>query len=89
MVEGWVVRVLISMDFGGLWNPVRRLVETDNRSRGVSKQTQFNIIYIMRNMVLRHKPQYPSDLRRRNLFSTRTTFNTRDASCPVHVCHRS
>lgn len=52
------------------------------RSRGVSKQTQFNIIYIMRNMVLRHKPQYPSDLRRRNLFSTRTTFNTRDASCP-------
>lgn len=30
MVEGWVVRVLISQDFGGLWNSVRRLVETDN-----------------------------------------------------------
>lgn len=30
MVEGWVVRVLISQEFGGLWNPVRRLVETDN-----------------------------------------------------------
>lgn len=29
MVEGWVVRVLISQDFGGLWNSVRRLVETD------------------------------------------------------------
>lgn len=30
MVEERVVRVLISQDFGGLWNPVRRLVGTDN-----------------------------------------------------------
>jgi hypothetical protein len=29
MVEGRVVRALISQDFGGLWNPVRRLVGTD------------------------------------------------------------
>lgn len=36
MVEGWVVRVLISKDFGGFWNPVRRLVETDTRSPAVT-----------------------------------------------------
>lgn len=52
MVEGWVVRVLISKDFGGLWNPVRRLVETDITFSHSYKQIQFNIIYIMRNKVL-------------------------------------
>lgn len=36
MVEGWVVRVLISQEFGGLWNPVRRLVETDSGSERIS-----------------------------------------------------
>ncbi len=30
MVEKWVVGTLISRDFGGSWNPVRRLLETDN-----------------------------------------------------------
>lgn len=30
MVEERVVRVLIYRDFGGLWNRVRRLVETDS-----------------------------------------------------------
>lgn len=29
MVEKWVVGALISRDFGGLGNPVRRLLETD------------------------------------------------------------
>lgn len=38
MVEGWVVRVLISQEFGGLWNPVRRLVETDIRSPQVTNR---------------------------------------------------
>lgn len=38
MVEGWVVRVLISKDFGGLWNPVRRLVETDNNGKPVTNR---------------------------------------------------
>ncbi len=49
MVEKWVVEALISRDFGGLWNPVRRLLETDNSSTGSYKQIQFNIIYIMRS----------------------------------------
>lgn len=33
MAEKWVVVTLISRDFGGSWNPVRRLLETDSRAR--------------------------------------------------------
>ncbi len=32
MAEKWVVVTLISRDFGGSWNPVRRLLETDSRA---------------------------------------------------------
>ena len=30
MVEKWVVGAFISQDFGGSWNSVRRLLETDS-----------------------------------------------------------
>lgn len=48
MVEKWVVGALISRDFGGSWNPVCRLLETDITAPVSLGVMIFNIIYIMR-----------------------------------------
>ncbi|RMO28422.1 hypothetical protein ALQ42_200038 [Pseudomonas savastanoi pv. glycinea] len=50
MVEDCIVRGLISQDCRGLWNTVRRLVETDSHQRLGVRVIQFNIIYIMRTV---------------------------------------
>ena len=52
MLEVWVPWMLIFNEYGGFWNRLRRLVETDNKIRSAENNTLFNIIYIMRTFIL-------------------------------------
>lgn len=72
MLEVWVPWMLIFNEYGGLWNRLRRLVETDSPFRIVMNSALFNIIYIMRNVVLRNQGQCPSDFNRQNPYLTQT-----------------